>query len=101
MMQNRQLLEETTHEIVVKAYGNSMEDVVGKLFQIMRKQIFKEFDKPIIQMEAQEVYFESVDVKKTTEKFMFLFWPREKAEYTVTARIVVNVKYLDITKEDL
>lgn len=100
-MKDRQLLEETKHEVVVKANGTSLEDTVGKLFQIMRKQIFQEFGKPIIQMEAQEVYFENVDVHRTTEKFMFLFWPREKVDYTITARIVVNVKYLDVTKEDL
>lgn len=99
-MQNRQLLEETKHEIVVKASGTSLEDTVGKLFQIMRKQIFKEFGKPIIQMEAQEVYFEDVQAKHTTERFMFLFWPRERVDYTITARIAVNVKYLNVTKED-
>lgn len=99
-MQNRQLLEETQHETVVTMSGATIEDTVGKLFQAMRKQIFREFDKPIIQMEAQEVYFEKVDVERKTEKFMLFFWPREKVSYRITAKILVKVKYLDVTKED-
>lgn len=100
MMQSQQLLKEVQHETVLKVNGTSLEDAVGKLFQIMRKQLFHDFGKPIIQMEAKEVYFEDVTTHRTTEKFMFLFWPREKVSYEITARIVVSVKYLDVTKED-
>lgn len=66
----------------------------------MRKQIFQEISYPIVQMEAKEVYFDEVQVQKETERFMFLFMPREKMTFTITARIVVRVKYLKITKED-
>lgn len=97
----KQLLEELRHEIVVTMSGDSLEDVTGKIFQSMRKQIFIDIMKPIIQMEAEEVYFQKVDVKRKTEHFMFFFWPREKVTYTITAKIVVKVKYLDIIKEDL
>lgn len=100
-MQNRQLLEEMEHEIVIKANGISLDDTIGKVFQIMRKQIFKEVGKPIIQMEADKVFFENVEVHRTTEKFMFFFWPRENVSYTITARIIVKVKYLNITEEEL
>ena len=51
-------------------------------------------------MEAKEVYFDEVQVQKETERFMFLFMPREKMTFTITARIVVRVKYLKITKKD-
>ena len=34
-----------------------------------------------------------------TEKFMLFFWPREKVTYTITAKIVVRIKYLDYTEE--
>lgn len=99
-MQNKQLLEQKIHEITVTANGETMENVVGKLFQLMRKQIFAEIGKPVIQMEAQEVYFEKVDTIKTTEKFMLFFWPREKVSYTVTAKIVVSLKYLNMIEEE-
>lgn len=100
-MENRQLLEEMKHEVLIKADGATLAEAVGKVFQIMRKQIFKEIGKPIIQMEADQVFFENVDVHRTTERFLFLFWPREKVCYTITAKVVVNVKYLNITEEEL
>lgn len=99
-MQNKQLLEEKIHEVTVTANGETMESVVGKLFQLMRKQVFTEIGKPVIQMEAQEVYFEKVETSRRTERFMLFFWPRERVSYTVTARIVVTLKYLDIAKEE-
>lgn len=46
------------------------------------------------------MYFQEVQVQKETERFMFLFMPREKKYFTITAKIVVKVKYLNITKED-
>lgn len=96
----QQLLVEKKHEMTVKMTGNSLENAVGNLFQVMRKQIFQEIPYPIIQMETEEVYFQEVQVKRETERFMFLFMPREKMYFTITAKIIVNVKYLNITKED-
>ncbi len=100
-LKNRQLLKETAHEMVITAGGRSLEEAVGNIFQTMRKQIFKEFDRPIIHMEAKEVYFDEVTVKKEIEKFLFFFMPREKFYYVIKTRVVVDVKYLDVTKEDL
>lgn len=99
-MEKEQLLEEVFHEVTVTANGESMENVVGKLFQLMRKKVFTDIGKPVVQMEAHEVYFDQVQTHKRTEKFMLFFWPREKVSYTVTARIIVKLKYLNITKED-
>ncbi len=98
--QGQQLLTETEHEMTITMSGDSLENTVGNVFQVMRKQIFEDIKHPIIHMEAKEVYFEEVKVKKETERFLFLFMPREKTYFTITARIVVKVKYLNITKED-
>lgn len=99
-MQNKQLLKEVRHETTVTAYGTDLNSVTGRIFQLLRKQIFSEIGKPIIQMESEEVYFENIAAERRTERFMFLFWPREKVSYTITARIVVKIKYLDIEKGD-
>lgn len=96
----RQLLEEKEHEMVITMSGNSLEDAVANVFQVMRKQIYEDIRRPIIQMEATAVYFEDVKVKKETERFLFLFMPREKMYFTITAKIIVNVKYLNVSKED-
>lgn len=97
---DRQLLAEKAHEMTIKMTGSSLENAVANLFQVMRKQIFEEIPHPIVQMEASEVYFQEVQVQKETERFMFLFMPREKKYFTITAKVVVRVKYLNITKED-
>ncbi len=98
-MQKEQLLESMEHEMFITVGGNTMEEAVSNIFQMMRKQIFKEITYPIIQLEAKEVYFEDVKVKREREKFLFLFMPREKSFYTMKARVVVTVKYLNIKKE--
>ena len=93
-----QLLEEMEHTITVKARGNSLKDMVNTVFQIMRKRIFQEIDKPIIQLEAKEVYFDELEKEETEEHFMLFFWPRTKTSYEANVRIVVSVKYLNINE---
>lgn len=93
-----QLLEEMEHTITAKARGNSLKDMVNTAFQIMRKRIFQEIDKPIIQLEAKEVYFDELEKEETEEHFMLFFWPRTKTSYEANVRIVVSVKYLNINE---
>ena len=62
----KQLLEEMDHEMILTMTGGSLENAVGNLFQLMRKQIFQEISYPIVQMEAKEVYFDEVQVQKET-----------------------------------
>ena len=93
-----QLLEEMEHTITVKARGNSLKDMVNTAFQIMRKRIFQEIDKPIIQLEAKEFYFDELEKEETEEHFMLFFWPRTKTSYEANVRIVVSVKYLNINE---
>ena len=93
-----QLLGEMEHTITVKARGNSLKDMVNTAFQIMRKRIFQEIDKPIIQLEAKGVYFDELEKEETEEHFMLFFWPRTKTSYEANVRIVVSVKYLNINE---
>lgn len=93
-----QLLEETERTITVKARGDSLKDMANSAFQLMRKQIFKEFEKPIVQMEAKEVYFDELEREETEEHFMLFFWPRTKTSYDANVRIVVSIKYLNINE---
>lgn len=97
----RQLLCEKNHEMTLVIYGDSLRDVTGKLFQAMRKKVFQDIPYPIIHLEAKQVYFEKVDMQRTKERFMLFFWPRERVSYTVTAKIIVAIKYLNITEEEL
>ena len=91
---SEQLLKEMDHTVTVTMSGDGMVDTVGKIFNMM------DINKPIIQMDTQEVYFDKVDVTEKKEAFLFIFMPRVRRYYTVTARIVLKVKYLDVQEED-
>lgn len=95
-----QLLAEMDHTCTVHARGSSLEELTGKLFQLMRKKIFAEIGRPVIQMDTKEVYFDEFEREETTEHYMLFFWPRTKVTYEATARIVVHVKYLNLNERD-
>ncbi|MEG0166077.1 DUF4312 family protein [Anaerorhabdus sp.] len=95
-MESTQVLRNKKMEIKVTISGNDFNDTVGKLFQCMRKEVFQEIGKPIIQMDTEEVYFDDVQKTEKTEKFLFVFMPRTKTYFTITARINVIVKYIDL-----
>lgn len=99
-LEGRQLLMHERCEVEVTVSGDSLQSASNNVFQMMRKQMFKEFKQPIVRMEAQEIFFDEVTCEERTERFLFLFWPRVKRTYRVKARIVVNVDYLDIVEED-
>lgn len=95
-----QVLQEEQRTLMIEVNGTGFEDTVGKLFQAMRKKAFVEVGKPIVQMNAKEVYFEDVKLTEKKEKFLFFFMPRTKELYTIKARIVVEVKYINYKKEE-
>ncbi|CAM2806290.1 DUF4312 domain-containing protein [Erysipelothrix tonsillarum] len=96
MSKGTQLLRETILELVVTGDGKTMNDASASIFKQIHKQIYKELDYPIIQMETQEVYFD--DVQKET-KNKLLLPKKDDVKYIVKARVVLKVKYLEIQKE--
>lgn len=98
-MENKNLLVEEVREINVTMSGEGLEETIGNIFKVLRKQVYEEIGLPIIQMETKEVYFENINCKEKTERYMFVFMPRVKKYYTVAAKIIVAVKYLDLEKE--
>ena len=93
-MERKNSLVETEVTITLSATGKSKDDAMGKIFSNLRKDIYKKVSGIVIQMEPKDVFIDKVDEKKYTERFMFLFMPREKEEVKLTATIVVNVKYI-------
>ena len=97
-----QLLKTMKRSYEVTASGDKYVNVVGSLFNQMRSKAYEDLGgKPLINLKAEEVYFEEVKVNKYTERFLFLFWPREKKDFTIKARIMVVIDYLDLKEEDI
>jgi uncharacterized protein (TIGR03578 family) len=80
--------------ITLNASGKTKTEAVGNIFSQLRKSIYKEVPGIVVQMEPRNFFVDNIDVKKYTERFLFLFMPREKEEVKLTATIIVNVKYV-------
>lgn len=90
----KQLLVKERLEIVMTETGKTQEDVVGKVFKEIHAQIYRTMNKPIIQIETDEVYFENI--QKVRKKKGVLSKGEELLEIKI--RVVLLVKYLDIEK---
>jgi uncharacterized protein (TIGR03578 family) len=91
-----QCMETSKRDIVIQASGNSKTEAFNNIFTILRRQIYKEVDGLIIHMEPMDVFILDESVKKYTERFLWLFMPREKAEYTIKVKIIVLIKYIKL-----
>ena len=98
--EKNQCLETKQEEVTLSAVGSSVEEAFTKIFAQLRTELYRKNPVPIVQMETDAVYLEKVESSSKTERFMFLFMPREKREFTVTARISVTVKYLNLEREE-
>jgi uncharacterized protein (TIGR03578 family) len=93
-MERKSSMLEKEVTITLNASGKSNTEAVGNIFSLLRKNIYKEVPGIVIQMEPKDFFVDKIDVNKYTEKFLFLFMPREKEEIKLTATIIVNVKYV-------
>lgn len=93
-MIEKQCMETTKRELILEASGKSKEEVYANIFTKLRKQIYNEVSGVVLHMEPLEVYELSENKEEYTEKFLWLFMPRQKAKYTIKAKVVVLIKYI-------
>ncbi len=97
-----QLLKRAEKTLEVTAKDEKYVNAISKLFTQMRELVYRELEgRPLISLRATEIYFDDVQVQKYMERFLFFFWPRERQNYTIKARIMVEMDYLDLKKEDI
>lgn len=88
------LMQEDEITISLDGTGKSKNEALGNVFSKLRKDIYDKVDGYILYMEPKQVFMDKCDVKKYTERFMFIFMPREKEEVCLKVTIVVKVKYI-------
>ncbi|KUO67522.1 MAG: hypothetical protein APF77_14430 [Clostridia bacterium BRH_c25] len=93
-MTERQCMETIKREFIIESSGRSKEEAIGSIFEKLRKQTYYEIEGTVLHMEPLEVYNVSEHKKEHTEKFLWLFMPRNKAEYTLKLKIIVLIKYI-------
>lgn len=85
--------QETVVEITGK--GQTKQEAISRALSLIQKQLFAETDSLLIKVEPLAVEVIDAIQKRYTERFLFLFLPREKVTYQVTLRVKVGLKTLD------
>ncbi len=98
-MPEKNILKQTTRDFDLVGEGKSIEEAYNNIFSLVRSEVYSAVPGVVIQMEPKEVYLLSKEEKKVTEKFLFLFLPREKSRWTIKVKLVVTIKYIN-TKGD-
>ena len=98
-MPNQNILINTTQDFNLIGKGKSIEEAYNNIFSLVRSKVYDAVPGVILHMEPKEVYILSKEEKKVTEKFLFLFLPREKSRWTINVKLVVDIKYIK-TKGD-
>lgn len=94
-------LRALSKEYVVKGSGETLEAALQAGFKAMRAAAFKEAGQPVVFMEPEDVVVLKAEVAKWTERFLFVFWPRERRKYTLELKIKVQMKTVDFSTVDM
>lgn len=96
-MSENNIMKSASKDIIVEATGKSIEEAYGDAFRLLKKKVYNEIQGLILHMEPTAVYVLNEEVKPYTEKFLFLFMPREKKDIKIKIKITVDIKYIETT----
>ena len=83
-------------DYTIKAKVKNEEEVIGKIFTILKKTVTSDIEGIVIKLEPVNVYEISKKIEEYTETFLWFFMPRKKQEIEIELKIVVSVKYVKI-----
>lgn len=93
-MEYKELVQVTEKTLSITAEGKTKDESLSKAISILRKKIYSEVSGQILKMDPLSISIEKEENKQVTEKFLFLFAPREKSSYKITYKIKVKVSYV-------
>ncbi|MVP00220.1 MULTISPECIES: DUF4312 family protein [Paenibacillus] len=82
--------------LVVSGSSETKQGAFQQALTRMKGQISRETTDVLMQIEPQEVEIVSANVTQYREKFLGLFFPRNRTRYDVTLRITVKLKYVNL-----
>ena len=83
-------------DYTIKAKGKNEEEVIGKIFTVLKKTVTLDIDGIVIKLEPVNVYEVSRKIEEYTETFLWFFMPRKKQTVEIELKIVVSIKYVKI-----
>ena len=72
-------------DYTIKAKGKNEEEVIGKIFTILKKTVTSDIEGIVIKLEPVNVYELSKKTEEYTETFLWFFMPRKKQEIEIEA----------------
>ncbi|MCH4887917.1 DUF4312 family protein [Acidaminobacter sp. JC074] len=93
-MEKKELLQTVEKTLVITASGKTKDETLTKAIGILRKKVYGEVKGQILKMDPLSIVIDSEETQKFTEKFLFLFAPRDKETYKVTYSIKVKINYV-------
>lgn len=91
-MQNN--MHECEHKLIVKGIGKTRNDAFENIFATMRERLADEKIGYIVHAKPVSVQILKEEIEEYTERFMFLFWPRQKQNYKFEIEIKVLINYI-------
>lgn len=98
-MANNNILVETTRQFELIGKGKSIEEAYNNIFTMVKSKVYDAVPGVILQMEPKEVHLISKEEEVITEKFLLLFLPREKRNWTIKVKLLVDIKYINTKGE--
>ena len=83
-------------DYTIKAKGKNEEEVIGKIFTVLKKTVTLDIDGIVIKLEPVNVYEVSREIEEYTETFLWFFMPRKKQMVEIELKIIVSIKYVKI-----
>ncbi|MCL5039265.1 MAG: DUF4312 family protein [Firmicutes bacterium] len=83
-------------QLTLEKDGRTKEEALSRVFHDLRQEIYGMVPGSLIYMEPLEVKIENISVETWTERFLWVFMPRERRRYILKVRLTVLVKYVDL-----
>ena len=93
-MDSKELLQTIEKTISVTADGKTKDETLSKAISILRKKVYGEVKGQILKMDPLSIIIANEERSHITEKFLFLFAPREKQTFKITYSIKVRISYV-------
>lgn len=94
------VLDKEKSSVTVTGKGKNRKEVFADALSNVQKQITKYADNVPVRIEPDTITILSAEEKSYTERFLFFFFPRKKAEYKLKLKIDVEISSIDINSVD-
>lgn len=84
--------------VQVKGSGESKQKAFASALSKVQQEILRNNGNIILRLEPVDMKVISTHHSVTTEKFLFIFFPRKREVYTVTLDITVDMSFVDISQ---